>query len=211
MKDLYGTLGVSAAATQAEIKKAYRRVAKESHPDRQDGGDRDRFEEATRAVAVLSNERKRANYDKTGDPEDKPENKITNAIGFLSGLALKLVEDERVEEGTLDVVKAMTQVVHEHRNEAIKTLGEIDRKLRRITRSMKRFRRKTRGEPNFLSLSFEQRIRELKRIVGTVEEDRDKFDLCLKLLEDYAFDVVKAWPRGDWVPLRGLKDTRGMT
>ena len=64
-KDYYAVLGVSKSASPEEIKKAYRRVARESHPDR-NPGDRqaeERFKAASEAYDVLSDERRRREYD----------------------------------------------------------------------------------------------------------------------------------------------------
>ena len=64
-QDFYQTLGVSKAATPEEIKKAYRRLAHEHHPDK-DKGNADKFKEVNEAYQVLSNPDKRASYDRFG-------------------------------------------------------------------------------------------------------------------------------------------------
>lgn len=64
-KDFYQTLGVSKTATPEEIKKAYRRLAHEHHPDK-DKGNAEKFKEINEAYQVLSNPDKRANYDRFG-------------------------------------------------------------------------------------------------------------------------------------------------
>lgn len=66
MRDLYEVLGVDANATEDEIKKAYRRKARQEHPDA--GGDPEEFKEVTAAYEVLKNPEARANYDRYGDP-----------------------------------------------------------------------------------------------------------------------------------------------
>lgn len=66
MQDLYEILGVSHDASDDEIKRAYRRRARECHPDT--GGDENEFKEVTTAYEVLKNPQARANYDQYGDP-----------------------------------------------------------------------------------------------------------------------------------------------
>ncbi len=66
-KDFYDTLGVSKTATPDEIKKAYRKLALQYHPDRNKTKEADaKFKEVTKAYEVLSNEEKRTNYDQFG-------------------------------------------------------------------------------------------------------------------------------------------------
>jgi molecular chaperone DnaJ len=66
-KDLYEILGVSREASQADIKKAYRRLAREHHPDvSEDPESETRFKEVTAAYEILSDPEKRHQYDLFG-------------------------------------------------------------------------------------------------------------------------------------------------
>jgi len=67
-KNYYEVLGVPKTATQAEIKKAYRRLARELHPDRNPGDKtaEQKFKDANEAHAVLSDPKKRKRYDELG-------------------------------------------------------------------------------------------------------------------------------------------------
>ena len=69
-KDYYSILGVDKNATQDDIKKAYRTQVKKCHPDLHPGDEKaaERFKELNEANEVLSDEKKRKNYDTFGDP-----------------------------------------------------------------------------------------------------------------------------------------------
>ena len=68
MRDLYETLGVSRTASPDEIKAAYRKLARQYHPDRNPGDSaaEERFKEMSAAYDVLGDAEKRAQYDRLG-------------------------------------------------------------------------------------------------------------------------------------------------
>ena len=67
-KDFYEILGVSKSSSQDEIKKAYRKVAMQYHPDRNPGDKvaEEKFKEAAEAYEILSDADKRSQYDRFG-------------------------------------------------------------------------------------------------------------------------------------------------
>jgi molecular chaperone DnaJ len=68
MKDYYQILGVAKTASEDDIKKAYRKLAHQYHPDKA-GGDEKKFKEINEAYQVLSDKGKRAQYDRFGTAE----------------------------------------------------------------------------------------------------------------------------------------------
>jgi len=67
-KSLYETLGINENASESEIKKAYRKLARQYHPDvNKDAGAEDKFKEINGAYEVLRDKQKKAQYDMHGD------------------------------------------------------------------------------------------------------------------------------------------------
>ena len=79
MKDYYQILGVEKNASDEEIKKAYRKLAHQHHPDKQ-GGDDKKFKEINEAYQILSDRAKRSQYDQFGTSFDQ-----AGAGGFQGG------------------------------------------------------------------------------------------------------------------------------
>ncbi len=64
-KDYYNILGIDKSASKAEVKKAFHKLAHKYHPDKK-GGDEKKFKEIGEAYSVLSDDKKRAEYDAYG-------------------------------------------------------------------------------------------------------------------------------------------------
>lgn len=81
-QDFYQTLGVAKTATPEEIKKAYRRLAHEHHPDKGQG-DPEKFKQINEAYQVLSDPQKRTQYDRFGSAyQNAPGGGQAGAGGF---------------------------------------------------------------------------------------------------------------------------------
>jgi len=76
-KNYYEILGVEKSASKEDIKKAFRKLAHKFHPDKKDG-DESKFKEINEAYSVLSDDKKRAEYDSYGRVFD-------GGAGFGSG------------------------------------------------------------------------------------------------------------------------------
>src|SRR3989304_3534578 len=90
-KDYYETLGVARNASEADIKKAYRRLAMKHHPDRNpDKSAEAKFKDAKEAYEILSDAQKRAAYDQFGHAGGAPGAPRGGGGGFFSRGGRKL-------------------------------------------------------------------------------------------------------------------------
>jgi len=81
--DLYGILEVDRNASEADIKKAYRRLARQYHPDvNKEKGAEEKFKEVQKAYEVLSDPQKKANYDQFGVTDDQGPSGFGGGGGF---------------------------------------------------------------------------------------------------------------------------------
>ena len=84
MSNYYDTLGVSQNSSQSDIKRAYRKIAMKYHPDKNPGDTQAeaKFKEAAEAYSVLSDETKKAQYDRFGHDQFKNMGSGGGASGF---------------------------------------------------------------------------------------------------------------------------------
>ncbi|WP_353217011.1 DnaJ domain-containing protein, partial [Sandarakinorhabdus sp.] len=84
MRDPYLVLGVPKSASDTDIKKAFRRIAKDNHPDRHADNPAalERFKEANSAYELLSDDAKRSQFDR-GEigPDGQPRNPFAGGTG----------------------------------------------------------------------------------------------------------------------------------
>ena len=193
MIDLYRILGIKRSARRKDVHKAYRKRAKTAHPD--GGGTDEAFNQLVVAYSVLSDEGRRAHYDKTGEVElPKPDNLDGGAIEIIAeklGLIIHAEQDlAALDIGTLieraiqdDIAARKASVAHQQR------AGE------RLVRLRARAKRKAEGEGDLVArvldwheVAIQGQIKKNEVIIGNLER-------ALAILEDYSFiDEATAEP-----------------
>src|SRR5512143_3733347 len=87
-RDYYSVLGVDRTATENDIKRAFRELARQHHPDINPHDEGERFREINEAYAVLSDRESRARYDRWGHPDDG-----SSGLGAVVDAAQEMIKD----------------------------------------------------------------------------------------------------------------------
>lgn len=113
-RDFYEVLGISKSASQDEIKKAYRTLAKKYHPDlNKDADAPKKFEEVQEAYDVLSDEKKRAQYDQFGHAA------LIKMLVRVASMALTAL---------MDLVKMLMLMIYSH-NFLVAVVQDVNNKM----------------------------------------------------------------------------------
>ena len=111
-RDYYEVLGVEKNASEAEIKKAYRKLAMKYHPD-QNPGDKtaeEKFKEVNEAYEILSDADKKARYDQYGFAGVDPNFNPAAGAGF-GGSTVSLVKNDAIEAFKKNVGEQYTEKI----------------------------------------------------------------------------------------------------
>ena len=145
MIDLYQLLGIKRGATWDEVRKAYRRKAKTSHPD--SGGSVEQFSALATAHEVLSDARRREKYDVTGEIEPaQPNNVDVSAIEVIAQ-KLGLIIHAEHDVTSLDIDALLDRAIRDDIASRKSNIADQKRAIDRVARLRARARRTDAGAP----------------------------------------------------------------
>lgn len=180
MKTLYEMLGVAVDATEAQIKRAYRKHAKKNHPDR--GGDADKFREVTHAYEVLTDPVRRKRYDETGQGGDpKQAEAVQKQMVMMSQIIIQAIQANPmgcnpIQSGR-DILNSKIQ--------QLKRVAEIDRdQARRIRHMASNVIRTGEGE-NIVAAVLESHASGGDSHADTLDAEAEGLRQVLTLFDDY--------------------------
>lgn len=177
--DHYETLGVGKDADPGAIKKAFKRAAREAHPDR--GGDHQQMVAVNRAYQTLSDAKKRADYDATG--EDAKDGILPDEMRAMTILWAMLAQAiDQVESG--DWVGGLRLSLAQNIVTVRTKVTRMENQVARYERQMKQVKRKTEG-PNLLVRVWEQRIHDIPLQIEECNEELRIAELALTMLKEY--------------------------
>lgn len=177
----YETLGVGRKATPEEVKKAYRKKAQRAHPDRNPGSDGKEFHAIQRAYEVLSDEKRRDQYDRTGEDGALPDPHQV-ALQTIAQAFIQMASHPMAS--TVDILGEIRRSTRDAREREIKNRIQNEQVVKNIEKNIGRFKRKG-GKPNALDAMLLGHIGAGKRAIEMNERAIELNDLILKMLSEY--------------------------
>ena len=175
--NLYEILGVDPGASPEEIRKAYKSKAGKMHPDK--GGDVEEFKQLQHAYRILSNDTKRANYDRTGDADD-----FTDADAALrnqlSEIFLQMIS-HGIEHG---FVKAACEHVIKQQQGALNSLKELQSKREHFLSLTEKVTTDD-DTVNLFVTTINQQVSNIDRQIESGNDFIKKGDKIIEMLEHY--------------------------
>ena len=177
----YDVLGVQTNATPDEIKKRYKSLAQQYHPDK--GGDTEKFKEINLAYTILIDDERRKDFDATGNIYPKGSIK-ENALNKIAEALYVFINQINVDhEDLILVIKNDVNREKENLNQQILIVVNLITKHEKVVKKLKR---KKQGQ-NILVEFVKKRIEQFETDIKTLNNQIEFCDVILDILNDYRY------------------------
>jgi len=181
MKNPYNELGVNKNSTLDDIKKAFRKKSKKTHPDT--GGTNEKFDDTKKAYIILCNPKKRKQFDETGTVgPDEPQQHIHNEI---STVFFGIIKQHEKELKYLDIIKIMIEIFNKTITSTITTNSLLRIKIDNNKELSKRFSRKDNSEENIFLNFINAEISNLELSIISNTKTIERLTLAISIVEIY--------------------------
>ena len=182
MNDPYDILGVSRDADDAAVRAAFRRLAKESHPD--SGGDTEAFVLCQKAQDLLLDPLRRKVFDATGYDPELADARDIQGLMLIEKLVNDIVLDER-EPGTFNPLEKMRATLNNDIRKARFHMREMEGHGARVTRHLNRLGRGP--GTDVLGYMLRARIDAIAKAVQDSANQIEASERALEMLGDYSY------------------------
>lgn len=198
IKKLYELLGIPEDASPDEVKKAYRKRAAETHPDR--GGDEEEFKEVKAAYMILRDPEKRGRYDDSGDVDGSGRPEPTEydiAMQELSSLFqhLLLKNLQRIEH--FDIMRGIRTAIDSGERKVSEDIREVDTKRKYFEKARSRLKHKGKNH-DILDHVIGAQLQALGRAREPLDKQIKAFQIMRDLVDDYEYECETDGRPSDW-------------
>jgi curved DNA-binding protein CbpA len=188
----YEDLGVDEEATSEELKKAYRKRASETHPDK--GGDEEEFKKVQHAYEILKDPQKREYYDRTGQEQQKAmpfEMRFTRYFNDVLLQAALNVGSEIYD----NVVVQFQKAIDTHIEECSKHLNKLDKEDKQISKLntiLERLKKKSGGQ-DFIRDNIASTVKQMENKVEQQRQhwtsEKEFLEKCFDIMMEYTYKM----------------------
>jgi len=212
MLDPYETLGVGPDATEDEVRRAYRKAAKRAHPD--GGGCSEMFESLSRSLALLTDVKRRAHYDRTGQwQEAEPDNPLSGSMSvlmlFLDQVMTDYVSGKGLDPTTVDLIPHAKKFIQAKLASLKQTKAMAEKHIATIEKVAERF--SVKEGPNRIAAGLKWQAAKIRKELEPLFKDIESHEQALALLADYSFRFdAQTWPTPSTAPPGWVQLGQGM-
>lgn len=188
----YDTLGVDKGADAATVKKAYRKRARQTHPDKP-GGNKEAFQQVQRAYGLLKDSVKRAAYDQFGDAADSVKTLRTQAEETLAQLAIGCASTINPRTGYMldperdDMWQPICDCIRQNKTSIATQQRQSQDSANRFRKAAKRWKRKS-GEESKIVQALEASAEECDKRIKAAKFEIAKCDEMIVVLNEHVFE-----------------------
>lgn len=186
MKDPYKVLNVDKKATKAEIKKAYRKKAQRTHPDK--GGTDEAFAEVNWAHTLLIDDDRRAHYDSTGSDRGNQSEREQAIYQNIYAIFQMMFAEERDKIIHVDIIGRIEAVLGQSNQKHKQNLADIDQVIKVMNMLIARL--ETKKGSNILKRMLELEVLGLENKRQGVSEQIQLNIESIEILKNYEFSPV---------------------
>ncbi|MCD1636322.1 J domain-containing protein [Martelella mediterranea] len=188
MIDPYEVLGIDRDCDSETVRAAYRRLAKEAHPD--SGGDGERFARLQASYDLLKDPVRRKVYDDTGYDPELADAKDLKGVLLLEPLVNEMILDER-EPGSFDPVAAMRRKLSDDILKSRFHILELERHRARVRKHLARLarRKSDKGNSDVLGSMLRARSESIAEAIRNAETQIEAIEQAYVMLEGYAYEM----------------------
>jgi curved DNA-binding protein CbpA len=186
---LYETLKINKKASKNDIRKAYRKRSKETHPDI--GGNNDEFLEVQKAYKVLIEDNSRKQYDYHGTYDDPYKKTAQPSMDELMFSSLEGLLEAVINSGSEDILGDMKQVIPATIKDVKKEIAKLENKKKKLERFISRLSKKIKDEDDpFLGLT-KFKLSFIEKEIEPLKIKQEVFENLKNFIDKYNDGFVK--------------------
>jgi len=193
---LYDDLAVDKKATPDQIKKAFRKKAKQTHPD--NGGNSNEFRTIAKAYNILSDDEKRKRYDNGENPDNINQSNtheqqvMSTVLGIFNDIVDQNID---LNHDPFDIIR---QTLHANEEKAKADKNKNQKNIKRYNNILRRIKKKDQSEL-FIQL-LDDKIKGCKAIIIQIDEHINVFEDALKLIKECEYEIDPQYIHSQYFP-----------